>query len=243
MPARAHAQGARPPQRGADLGARLHRQGRQPELSSADQGRISLRDEARAAARLVLGGAADEELAFGRDEALRARARRAAARADRVELGDVLGDGQERRHRAEGPAAPVLVEPAAITRMPRSRERLEPRRRCRRRRTAPRRCRRPPCPRATRASSSAAVDDRHRVGVEPLVRHDLHLVVAVVDARLEEQHALPGEPRPLDAPQELLGLAAEHRAADDLDPAVGGARHRPGGSKRCESGDCIRRPT
>ena len=55
------------------------------------------------------------------------------------------------------------------------------------------------------------------LGLEALVADDLHVVVAVVDARLEEQDALLGEARALDPAEQLLGLAAEHRAADDLD--------------------------
>ena len=50
--------------------------------------------------------------------------------------------------------------------------------------------------------------------------HDLHVVVAIVDARLEEKDALLGEARALDAAEQLLRLAAEHRAADDLDAAT-----------------------
>ena len=45
----------------------------------------------------------------------------------------------------------------------------------------------------------------------------LDVVVAVVDARLEEQDALLGEARALHPAEQLFGLAAEHRAADDLD--------------------------
>ena len=44
-------------------------------------------------------------------------------------------------------------------------------------------------------------------------------IVAIVDARLEGLHALPREERPLEAADQLLGLAAEHRAGDDLDGA------------------------
>jgi hypothetical protein len=61
--------------------------------------------------------------------------------------------------------------------------------------------------------------DRHGVGVDALMRDDLHFVVAVVDAWLEELHALPSQTGALDASQELFRLAAEHRAADDLDAA------------------------
>ena len=76
--------------------------------------------------------------------------------------------------------------------------------------------------------------DRHRVGVEPLVADDLHLVVSIVDARLEELHALARELRALDASQELLSLAAEHRAADDLDASDASAPRARGASRRGE---------
>ena len=68
------------------------------------------RDEAAPAARLVVCGAADEELALHADESLRAARRGAASRADGLELGHVLGDAHERGHRAERLAAVVLIE-------------------------------------------------------------------------------------------------------------------------------------
>jgi hypothetical protein len=52
--------------------------------------------------------------------------------------------------------------------------------------------------------------------------------VAVVEPRLEHLHALAGDDRAPDPPHELLALAAEHHAGDDLDPAAGdleAARH------------------
>src|SRR5262249_45350757 len=58
---------------------------------------------------------------------------------------------------------------------------------------------------------------RHGVGVDALVADDLHGVVAVVDAGLEELDSLTGVMSALDAAKELFRLAAEHRAANDLD--------------------------
>ena len=46
-------------------------------------------------------------------------------------------------------------------------------------------------------------------------------VVAVVDQRLHDQRALPGDLGAAQAADQLLALAAEHRAADDLEPAAG----------------------
>jgi hypothetical protein len=47
---------------------------------------------------------------------------------------------------------------------------------------------------------------------------DVADVVAVVDARLHDQRALPRDLCAAKSPDELLALAAEHRAADDLEP-------------------------
>jgi hypothetical protein len=61
-----------------------------------------------------------------------------------------------------------------------------------------------------------------RDGSHPCARmaDDVGLVVAVVDSRLEDDDPLPGD---LGAPQpsdHLLALPAEHRTADDLEPAA-----------------------
>jgi len=45
-------------------------------------------------------------------------------------------------------------------------------------------------------------------------------VVAVVDLRLHDQRALAGDLRAAEPADELFALAAEHRAADDLEPAT-----------------------
>ena len=45
-------------------------------------------------------------------------------------------------------------------------------------------------------------------------------VVAVVDQRLDDQRALAGDLGAAQAADQLLALAAEHRAADDLEPAA-----------------------
>ena len=66
---------------------------------------------------------------------------RAAARADRVHLLDLLGDRQELRHRAERLAAEVHVEAGDDDPLAEVGEVVADLRRSRRRRTAPRRCR------------------------------------------------------------------------------------------------------
>ena len=55
----------------------------------------------------------------------------------------------------------------------------------------------------------------------PGVRDDVADVVAVVDQRLHDQRALPRDLGAAQAADQLLALAAEHRAADDLEPAAG----------------------
>src|SRR5262249_21744998 len=52
------------------------------------------------------------------------------------------------------------------------------------------------------------------------VADDVPDVVAIVDAGLHDQHALPGDLRAPQATDQLLALAAEHRTADDLEPAA-----------------------
>jgi hypothetical protein len=52
------------------------------------------------------------------------------------------------------------------------------------------------------------------------VRNDVPDVVAVVDGRLDDQRAQAGDLGAPEAADQLLALAAEHRAADDLERAV-----------------------
>ena len=52
------------------------------------------------------------------------------------------------------------------------------------------------------------------------VADDVADVVAVVDLRLHDQRALAGDLGAAQPADELLALAAEHRAADDLEPAA-----------------------
>src|SRR5690606_3514432 len=53
-----------------------------------------------------------------------------------------------------------------------------------------------------------------------VVAHHIAFVVAGVGAWLEDAHALFGELRPAQPADQFLGLAAEHAAADHLDPAL-----------------------
>src|SRR5262249_60594729 len=64
---------------------------------------------------------------------------------------------------------------------------------------------------------AVAVDGRHP---GTCVADDVADVVAVVDAGLHDQYALPGDFRAPQATDQLLALAAEHRTADDLEPAA-----------------------
>ena len=52
------------------------------------------------------------------------------------------------------------------------------------------------------------------------VAYDVGGVVAVVDLWLEDDDPLPGDLRAAQTADHLLALAAEHRAADDLEPAT-----------------------
>ena len=155
--------------------------------------------------------------------ALRLRRRGAAHHAHRELLGDHVGDDEEARHRAEGAAEVVLLEAgdddagAAIGE-------------------------------ALGDVDDAFVEelrlvdaddgdgaglllqlgvdlgarrDGHRVDARGGVAHDVARVVAVVDARLEHEHALAGDARAAQAFDELFGFAREHRAADDFDVAAG----------------------
>src|ERR1043165_6497330 len=72
--------------------------------------RVGVRDEAAAAALLVGVARADDDAALDLDDALLVVGGLAAADADGVRLGDVLGDGEQWRHRLEGAARVVLVE-------------------------------------------------------------------------------------------------------------------------------------
>jgi hypothetical protein len=179
--------------------------------------------EAAPAARLVRLDAADQHRGRLGDEALRSARGRAADRADGVHLGHLFRDGHELGHRREGAPQVVLVEARRDDAHAAVGEPLA-------------------------HLDDAAVEelrlvdgddlgllvdarlqalargDRDGVHAHGLVRDDARGVVAVVDARLERLDALPGEERALEAPDELLGLAAEHGARDHLD---GAALRRP----------------
>ncbi|OIQ64989.1 hypothetical protein GALL_534570 [mine drainage metagenome] len=62
----------------------------------------------------------------------------------------------------------------------------------------------------------------HRDGVVPTlaVAGDGGSVIAVIQGWLEHLDPLAGDDGPLDAPDELLGLAGEHGAANDLQRAL-----------------------
>ena len=179
---------------------------------------------ARAAARLVLLERPDDDrVAVGGggravDESLGHRRRPAAAVADRLQLVHELGAAEELGHRAEREAAEVLVEPARDDPQPALDEPVEDERDLRREELN-----------LVHADDVVAVDEAGDVGgvvdgdrAHPGARmaDDVADVVAVVDARLDDQHPLAGDLRTPQPPDELLALAAEHRAADDLEPAA-----------------------
>ena len=75
--------------------------------------------------------------------------------------------------------------------------------------------------------------DRDAAQAAAGVRDDVGLAVAVVEARLEEQRRELRDLGAADAPQQLLALAREHRAADDVERASARGKERDhGGSLR-----------
>ena len=141
----------------------------------------------------------------------------AAADADGVDFGDILRRGHQVGHRAEGFPGVVHVEPGDDH------------------------------PHAVVGQTAADVHDAvveelrfvdaHHVDIGGhqqdvlrrfdrrgadgvgVVRHDLLLGVAHVDAGFEDLDPLVGELGPFEAADQLLGLAREHRSADYFDPA------------------------
>src|SRR5205823_7870843 len=179
---------------------------------------------ARAAAGLVLLERSDDDRravgGSGRavDEPLRHRRRAAAAVADRLQLVHELGAAEELGHRSEREAAEVLVEAACDDPHSGLDEAVEDEDDLQREELD-----------LVDADDVVAVDEAGDVG--GLVdRYGTHLragvadnvadVVAVVEPRLHDQGTLPGDLGAPQAPDELLALAAEHRPADDLEPAT-----------------------
>jgi hypothetical protein len=138
--------------------------------------------------------------------------------ADGLELVDELGVGEERGHGAEREPAEVLVEPG-------------------------RNHTRAPVGQLERGLDDGRLEELHLVDADNLgvacadqklrhgrdgdgmhpdarVAHDVAHVVAVVDRRLEDRHALTRDLGPAEPTDHLLALAAEHGAADDLEPAA-----------------------
>ena len=75
--------------------------------------------------------------------------------------------------------------------------------------------------------------DRDAAQAAAGVRDDVGLAVAVVEARLEQQRRELRDLGAADAPQQLLALAREHGAADDVERATAGGQERDhGGSLR-----------
>src|SRR5581483_5394897 len=178
---------------------------------------------ARAAARLVrVERADDDRLAVRRrgeavHEALRHRRRTAAAVADGLELVHELGPGEQLGHGAERKPAKVLVEPgdddalAALDQPLDHADDLE---------VEELHLVDPDGVVAVReADDLLRARDRDSAHLRARVADDVADVVAVVDARLRDERALAGDLRAAEPPDELVALAAEHRAADDLEPA------------------------
>ncbi len=143
----------------------------------------------------------------------------AAADAHRVHLGDFLGHGQQRRHRAERTAHIVLIEAGGHD------------------------------PEAGIGQLHADLDDafveelhfvdpdhlhadldageqflarahRERLQAAVVARDDVLGGEAVIDERLEDLHALPGNDGAAQATNQLFRLSGEHPSGDDFDPAA-----------------------
>ena len=195
-----------------------------PRALGGDERRADAGFVAVAAACFVLLGRTDDDrLARVRrrspvDEALRRRRGPTTAVADRLQLVDELGVGQELRHRPERKPPEVLVEarrddPYAARRelervrddrMPEELHLVDP----------------------DDVESLGALGHvvRRRDGHGPHARarmaHDVRRVVAVVDARLQDHDALSGDLGAAEPADHLLALPAEHRTADDLEPTT-----------------------
>ena len=177
-----------------------------------------------AAACLVLFGRTDDDrLARVRrrspvDEALRRRRGPTTAVADRLQLVDELGVGQEVRHRPERKPPEVLVEtggddPYATRRevervrddgVPEELHLVDP-----------------DHVESLRALGHVVCGcDGHGPHARARVAHDVGRVIAVVDPRLQDDDALSGDLGAAEPADHLLALPAEHRTADDLEPTT-----------------------
>ena len=141
----------------------------------------------------------------------------AAHRADRGQLVDLFGERHQRRKRLEWPAVERHVEPGDDDDQPAIREAADDRHE--------------PGPEELRLvdrDDVGAVRDGpfdvlgrcHREGghAEPDVRGQPIGALPRVEGVAEHRDLPAGDQRATDAPQQLLGLAREHRAAHHLDP-------------------------
>ena len=172
-----------------------------------------------AAARFVDAGRADQHAVAAGDEPLRVIRGIAADDADGERLGDVFGNRQKLRHRLERPAEVVLVQTGHDHAFAAVRQLLQ----------AAGRFWSKNCPSSMPTTSVSRPSTRkqlvraaHGGRRDPhvAVRDDVIVAVAIVDERLEDLDVLAGDLRAAQPPDQLLALAAEHAAGDDLDPAV-----------------------
>ena len=176
------------------------------------------RIEAVAAARFVNAARTDQHAIAAGDEPLCVIRRVTADDADGERLGDVLGDRQQLRHRLERASKEILIQPgdddplAAIREgVARSWQVLVEE-----------------LPFVDSDHLGVVVDHPHelvrarhgaRRNPHVAVRDDVIVAVAIVDERLEDLDSLAGDLRAAQAADQLLALAAEHAAGDDLNPA------------------------
>lgn len=173
-----------------------------------------------------LAGADDDDglIIAGRlaiDQTLRARGVTPADHADGVKLVDMLGLGQEMRHRPEGFASKVKIETghqhaqSPLGQCLRHADNLEieelgfvdPDHGGRRIQQIP---------------NAGSVFDGRRIELRSSMGGDLALSEAGIETGLEDLNPLPGDSRPAQPPDELVGLPAKHRACDDFDAAEHG---------------------
>ena len=82
--------------------------------------------------------------------------------------------------------------------------------------------------------------DRDAAQPAACVRDHVGLAVAVVEARLEQQRRELGDLGAADAPQQLLALAREHGAADDVERTTAGGQERDHGGSLRKLSDVVR---
>src|SRR5713226_6945857 len=174
--------------------------------------------KAAAASGFVGAQCADNNQVFAIDKPLRVNRGIAAADADRQQLGDFFGDGEETWHGFKRAAAIIGIQTSDDHAFAEIRElganihyliakelRFVDADNFRARRQL--------------FHDFGGLEHIVRRNAEARMRHDFVGGVAFVDGRLEDLHALARDLRAAQAADQFLALAGKHRADDDFDPA------------------------